>query len=90
MRFKDLIFKLSQQPQKILNPNNLIINNHIPNNWEITNKKLLYKNMVSYYQKLEINPNEKLPKTYHLTCFNWQEVIKDVRGDISRWILKPG
>lgn len=31
-----------------------------------------------------------MPRTYHLTCFNWQEVVKDVRGDIIKWILKPG
>jgi len=90
LRFKDLMFKLSNQPQKTLKPANLLINNHLPNNCQITNKKLLYKNMFSYYQKIGVNPNEKLPKTCHLTCFNWQEVIKDVRGDIGRWILKPG
>ena len=90
LRFKDLLFRLQQEQALTLSPNNLILNNHLPNNWEITNKKLLHKNMVHYYRKLDQNPHEKIPKTYHITCFNWQEVIKDVRGDISKWILKPG
>ena len=31
-----------------------------------------------------------MPKTFHLTCFNWQDVIKNIRGDSVKWILKPG
>ena len=56
-RFKDLIFKLYQQQKHILNPENLIINNHLYNHCEITNKKLLYKNMVSYYVGQGVNPH---------------------------------
>ena len=46
--------------------------------------------MVEYYTKKGINPNNKLPKTLHLTCYNWQDVIKNIRGDTCQWILKPG
>ena len=37
-----------------------------------------------------MNPFTKIPKTYHITCLNWQEAIKDLRGFENIWILKPG
>lgn len=46
--------------------------------------------MVDYYNKIGINPHDKVPKTLHLTCFNWQEAIKSLRGETCSWILKPG
>ena len=46
--------------------------------------------MVEYYNKIGINPNDKMPKTLHLTCFNRQDVIQKFRGDTCQWILKPG
>jgi hypothetical protein len=33
IRFKDLVFRLSQEPQLTLNSENLILHNHLPNNW---------------------------------------------------------
>lgn len=51
---------------------------------------MLYKNMINFYNKKSVNPHQNIPKTYHLTCFNWQEVIKEVRAEENKWILKPG
>jgi hypothetical protein len=71
-------------------PDDLLLGNHLPNHWEITNKKLLYKNMVDYYRLANVDPNTRLPKTHHITCFNWQAVVKDLKGEEKVWILKPG
>ena len=46
--------------------------------------------MVNYYLDQGLNPHENVPKTYHLTCFNWQEVVKQVRGSPCKWMYKPG
>lgn len=32
--------------------------------------------MVQYYLSIGVDPNTKLPKTHHITCFNWQDIVK--------------
>jgi hypothetical protein len=71
-------------------PDDLIINNHLHNHWEITNKKLLFKNMSDYYRMKNIDPYTKMPKTHHITCYNWQDIIKKLKDEERVWIMKPG
>lgn len=46
--------------------------------------------MVDYYRLINVNPYIHLPKTHHITCFNWQDVVRDLRFEEKVWILKPG
>jgi hypothetical protein len=46
--------------------------------------------MVNYYNLVNINPDTRLPKTHHVTCFNWQDIIKELKSQEKIWILKPG
>lgn len=77
---------------KKMNPEHLVVNNHLPNNIQITNKKLLYWNMQNYYEQRNMYPFDKIPKTYHLTRLNWQDTLKNIyhSPQDQLWILKPG
>lgn len=64
-------FSAKRAMRKII-PENILMFNHVPNHQEITSKKLLYKNLWRYYHEIKENPYEYIPKTYHITAFDWQ------------------
>jgi len=41
------------------------MHNHLKNNYVIGNKKALFKSMSNYYQKLDMNPFDFVPLTFH-------------------------
>lgn len=65
-------FLTSLKPIRKIHSEQVIIYNHVPNNFEITSKKMLYKNLWKYYHEQKIDPYQSIPKTYHLTIFDWQ------------------
>jgi hypothetical protein len=46
--------------------------------------------MTEYYQMNSIDPYTKMPKTHHITCYNWQDIIKRLKDEERVWIMKPG
>lgn len=46
--------------------------------------------MVTYYNWMNIDPYCKIPKTYHITSFNWQDIVRELKNEERIWILKPG
>lgn len=60
------------KPSRKIFSENVIIYNHIPNNFQICSKKMLYKNLWTYFHENGKNPYLYIPKTYHLTAFDWQ------------------
>ena len=67
----------------------------MPAHSEITNKKMLHVNLTEFYCSKDLNPNEYTPKTYHITSFNWQYKVKEIKEseEVTKekaWLLKPG
>lgn len=49
---------------------------------------MLYKNLWRYYHETGMNPYRYIPKTYHLTAFDWQEKIGFIREEQKKTSIK--
>lgn len=52
------------------------MHNHVPNNWNLSNKKALFMNLKNYYEAQKTNPFEYIPMTFHLTDSQDKEFLK--------------
>ena len=73
--------------------------NKLPGNTELTNKKLLFSNMFSYYTSQNTNPFSKIPITYHISSGlqdpSFHSFLSDFKSNTQKnlkniWIVKPG
>lgn len=86
-------------PAQIITPIKTRMYNKLPGNSELTNKKLLFSNMFSYYTNQGVNPFSKIPVTYHISSGLQDPVFQDFLADFKNiaqknskniWIVKPG
>ena len=83
------------QAKNRISADNLTILNQLPNHSEITSKKNLYFNLKEFYELNSLDPHLFTPKTYHITSFNWQNKISEIKEEENKnknkaWLLKPG
>lgn len=90
---KESPYLIQREPDQVIRSENLVIHNRLANNISICNKKSLFKNLKEYYEKLGINPFEKIPLTFHIEKGiedeSFQHFLKTYKEG-SVWIIKPG
>ena len=72
---------------------NLIIHNRLPNNYQICNKKSLFKNLKEYYNSINSNVFSKIPLTFHIEKGSSDPVMNEFFENYTEnsvWIIKPG
>lgn len=101
------LYKLlcKEQEQDTLYPElpKVLMHNHLQGNFNLSNKKALFYNMVNYCELQDIDPFQIIPLTYHITCKKeldedyqyqaFQKKYAQLSQDLQSkniWIVKPG
>ena len=90
---KDSLYYQQLEINNILQAENLIMHNRLPNNFHICNKKSLFKNMKDYYSLKNEDVFSKIPLTFHIEQGLEDPAMAaflDQYVENTIWIIKPG
>jgi tubulin polyglutamylase TTLL1/tubulin monoglycylase TTLL3/8 len=81
------------------NNEQIMLSNHLENHFHISNKKAMFLNIKSYFERMEKEPYDIIPLTFHIKSYDDPELAKfeeyymkqsKEEGIKNIWIIKPG